>query len=195
MVKNIIFDIGNVLLKFSRDYLLSHFYSGNEYDLLKEKLFCNWELLDEDLLTLDEYKMNVLNSLPPHLRAPANAVLDNWEYYMHYSEGIVQLILDLKSQGYNLYVLSNMTRHFIKNEYKFPIFTYFNGIIYSAPIKMVKPNPEIYEYLLNKYSLNAEECLFVDDIKENLAGAARFNIKTFLFKDNIKELRDFILTL
>jgi len=195
MVKNIIFDIGNVILKFNRDFLLSHFYQGDEYEFLKEKLFCNWEKLDEDLLSLEQYKSDVLNSLPPHLRNVASAVLDNWEYFMRYSDGIIPLIQDLKNQGYKLYVLSNMTRHFIAREYKFPIFTYFDGIVYSAPIKMVKPNPEIYEYLLNKYSLNPEESLFIDDIKENLAGAARFNIKTFQFKDNAKELREFISTL
>lgn len=195
MVKNIIFDIGNVILKFSRDFLLSHFYQGDEYEFLKDKLFCNWEMLDEDLITLDEYKSNVLNSLPSHLKATAKSVLENWEYFMRYSDGIIPLILDLKNQGYKLFVLSNMTRHFIKNEYKFPIFSYFDGIVYSAPIKMIKPNPEIYEYILNKYSLNPEECLFVDDIKENLAGAARFNIKTFQFNDNAKELREFISTL
>ncbi len=195
MIKNIIFDIGNVILKFSRDFLLSHFYQGDDYALLKDKLFCNWEKLDEDLISLDQYKKDVINSLPPHLHKIALSVLNNWEYFMRYSEGIIPLIQDLKKQGYKLYVLSNMTRHFIEREYKFPIFTYFDGIIYSAPIKMVKPNPEIYKYLLDKYSLVAEECLFIDDIKENLAGAARFNIKTFQFKDNIKELREFISTL
>ena len=59
----------------------------------------------------------------------------------------------------------------------------------------MKPNPEIYKHILEKYSLNPEQCLFIDDIKENLAGAARFGIKTFLFKDNVKELNDYILTL
>ena len=195
MVKNIIFDIGNVILKFSRDFLLSHFYQGNEYKFLKDKLFCDWEKLDEDLITLDEYRDNVLNSLPDHLKPIAKSVLENWEYFMRYSDGIIPLILDLKNQGYKLFVLSNMTRHFIKNEYKFPIFSYFDGIVYSAPIKMVKPNAEIYEYILKKYSLVPEECLFVDDIKENLAGAARFNIKTFQFQDNVNELREFISTL
>ncbi len=195
MVKNIIFDIGNVILKFSRDFLLQHFYNGSEYDLIKHALFVDWEKLDEDLLSLDEYKQNVLSRLPSHLHAPAIAVLDNWEYFMRYTNGIIELIQDLKNDGYNLYVLSNMTRHFIERQYKFAIFDYFDGIVYSAPIKMIKPNPEIYEYLLNKYSLSPEECLFIDDIKENLAGAARFGIKTFLFNDNVNELRKFISTL
>ncbi|MBQ8426863.1 MAG: HAD family phosphatase [Clostridia bacterium] len=192
MIKNVIFDIGNVILKYSREFLVDCIYQGDEYELLKEKLFTNWEKLDEDLLTLQEYEQQVLNSLPNHLHSYASAVLNNWEYFMTYTEGMRELIADLKQHGYNLYILSNITRHFINCEYKFPILDLFDGIVYSAPIKMVKPNPEIYEHLLNKYSLKAEECLFIDDTKTNLTAAARFGIHTFYFNDNVNELRDYI---
>lgn len=195
MVKNVIFDIGNVILKFNRDYLLSHFYQGDEYEFLKEKVFYKWEELDEDLITLEDYNKRVLNSLPPHLHAPAMAVLNNWEYYMSYVDGIVDLIRELKLKGYNLYVLSNMTRHFIPNEYRFPIFKEFDGIVYSAPIGMIKPNPKIFEYVIEKFNLIPKETVFIDDIKENLAAAARFKIKTFHFNNNTNLLREFILSL
>lgn len=192
MIKNIIFDIGNVILKFSRDYLLSSIYQGNEYELLKEKLFENWEKLDEDILSLKEYENQVLNALPKHLHTYASAVLNNWEYFMTYTVGIRELIAELKEKGFKLYILSNMTRHFIEHEYKFPILNMFDGIVYSAPIKMVKPNPEIYNYLLRKYQLTPQECLFIDDMKTNLAGAARFGINTFHFNDNVDELKKLI---
>ncbi len=194
MIKNIIFDIGNVILQFNRDFLLKHFYNGKEYALLKEKTFENWELLDEDGLTLEEYNQNVKHSLPDHLSKYALSVLNNWEYYMSYSEGIISLIQELKQKGYKLYILSNMTRHFIKNDYKFPIFKEFDGIVYSAPIKMVKPDPKIYEYILGKYNLKANECIYIDDMKTNLAEAARFGIHTFHYQSNTKELRDYILS-
>ena len=195
MVKNIIFDIGNVILKFSRDFLLSHFYTGEEYEFLKYELFKDWEKLDEDAISLDEYYKNVLSSLPPHLQKYALSVLNNWEYFMRYSDGIIDLIQTLKQKGYKLYVLSNMTRHFIEREYKFPIFKEFDGIVYSAPIKMIKPNEDIYKYLLEKYSLIPQECVFIDDIKTNLATAARFGIHTFLYQNNTDELKKFILSL
>ncbi|MBQ7237031.1 MAG: HAD family phosphatase [Clostridia bacterium] len=194
MIKNVIFDIGNVILKFNRDFLLGHFYQGEEYNFLKENVFRDWEKLDEDLLTLDEYKQNVKKSLPERLHAPALGVLNNWEYYMTYSDGIIPLIQELKQRGFKLYILSNMTRHFIEREYKFPIFKEFDGIVYSAPIKMVKPNENIYRYLLDKYSLNPKECVFVDDIKTNLAAAARFGIKTFLYENNTEQLKNYILS-
>ena len=195
MLKNVIFDITNVILKFNRDDLLSHFYNGKDYDLLKEKLFCDWELLDEGLISVEDYNKNVLASLPEHLRPYALSVLDNWEYYMYFNHEIIDLIRELKCKGYNLYLLSNITQHFIDHDYLFPIFREFDGIVYSAPIKLLKPNPEIYKYLLDKFSLKGEECLFIDDIKENLVGATRFKIKTFHYNFNTQELRDYILTL
>lgn len=195
MLKNIIFDIGNVILQYNRDFLLRHFYDGKEYELLKEKTFENWELLDRDGLTLEEYNQNVKNSLPPHLSKYAISVLSYWEYYMRYSEGIIPLIQELKQKGYKLFILSNMTRHFINNAYKFPILKEFDGIIYSAPLKIVKPNPEIYQYLLDKYNINASESIYIDDMKTNLAGAARFGMQTFHYQNNTKELRDYILSL
>lgn len=195
MIKNIIFDIGNVILSFNRDFLLSNFYRGSEYEFIKEVLFRDWEKLDEDLLTLKEYKDNVLKELPKRLHAPAIGVLDNWEYYMTYTKGIIPLIFELKQKGYKLYILSNMTRHFIERDYKFPILSEFDGIVYSALIKMVKPNDEIYEYVLKKFNLNPTECLFIDDTKKNLAAAARFKIETFHFQNNVHELREFISTL
>ena len=88
-----------------------------------------------------------------------------------------------------------MTRHFIEREYKFPILKEFDGIVYSAPIKMVKPNEDIYRYILSKYQLKPEECLFIDDTKPNLATAARFGIKTFHYEFNTDELRKYLFSL
>ena len=195
MLKNIIFDIGNVILKFNRDFLLSHFYQGEEYEFLKEKVFERWEELDEDLLSVSDYNKYVTGNLPSHLHGPALALLNNWEYYMRYTNGIVDFIRELKNKGYKLYVLSNMTYHFIERDYKFPILTEFDGIVYSAPIKMVKPNPAIYQYIIDKFSLIPEDTLFIDDTKKNLVGATRFGIKTFHFNDNLDELKSYILTL
>lgn len=195
MVDTIVFDIAKVLLSFDRDYAISYFYKGKDFALLKEKLFVGWEDMDEDLISTEDYEKKILATLPENLREVASTILNNWEDTMSPPNGMFDLVKELKSKGYKLYVLSNMTRHFIKRDYKFPILTLFDGIVYSAPIKTVKPRPEIYEYLFNKYSLNPENCLFIDDRKENLVAATRFNMKTFLFDNNVNELRNYILTL
>lgn len=192
MIKNVIFDMGNVIFNYDRDFLLSHFYKGKEFDLLKEKAFSNWELLDEDAMSLADFYDNVKNSLPPHLSHIAISALQNWEYFMTQNKEMICLIRELKQKGYKLYVLSNITKHFVNVQYKFPILKEFDGLVFSSLIKKVKPNSEIYEFLLNKYNLNPKECIFIDDTKKNLAGAARFGIKTFHYQSNTDDLRNFI---
>ncbi len=193
MIKNVIFDMGNVIFNYDRDYLLHHFYNGKDFELLKEKAFKNWELLDEDSISLDEYYNNIKEELPNELSSCAISALKNWEYFMDYNRQVISLIQELKQKGYKLFILSNITKHFVNVQYKFPILKEFDGLVFSSVIKQVKPNKEIYEYLLNRYSLNPKECIFVDDTKTNLAGAARFGIKTFHFNSNVNELRNFIL--
>ena len=194
MITTIIFDIAKVLLRFDRDYVISCFYDGNEHELLKEKLFNGWEDMDEDLISTDDYEKKILSTLPDNLKNVASTILNNWEDTMSPPDKMVELVQKLKSKGYKLYVLSNMTRHFIKRDYKFPFLKLFDGIVYSAHIQAVKPKPEIYEYLFKQYSINPCECIFVDDRKENLATGARFGMKTFLFEDNVDALRDFIFS-
>lgn len=195
MIKNIIFDIGGVILFFNRDFLLDKYYHGTEKELLKEKLFKDWEMLDEDAISIEQYNKNVLASLPERLHAPALTVLNYWEYAMSYKKGIVDLVRFLKEKGYNLYILSNMTYHFIERDYKFPLLKEFDGIVYSAQIKLIKPDPKIFEYVLNKFSLNPTESLFIDDLKPNLQSAERFGIKTYQFCDDTDDLKRFILSL
>lgn len=193
MIKNVIFDMGNVIFNYDRDILLKHFYNGKDFELLKEMAFKNWELLDEDAMSLEEYYENVKKDLPSSLSHYALSALQTWEYFMTQNSEMISLIRELKQKGYKLYVLSNITKHFVNVQYKFPILKEFDGLVFSSLIKKVKPNSEIYKFLLNKYNLNPKECIFIDDTKKNLAGAARFGIKTFHYQSNTDDLRNFIL--
>ena len=64
---------------------------------------------------------------------------------------------------------------------------YFTGYVVSCDIHMLKLNEEIYRYLLNKYNLKAEECLFVDDVEKNVEGAKKVGMKE-TFKHNYDEI-------
>lgn len=192
MIKNIIFDITNVLLLFKRDYLLGNFYQGEDYDFLKEKIFFDWEKMDEGLLTTNQHLELVKKSLPEKYHDIAEQVLTTWEDYMCCTDATYDFIKSLKRQGYKLYIISNMTPHFIERENKFKVLSLFDGKVYSAPIKLLKPDPAIYEYCLKKYNLKAEESLFIDDLKDNVLGAQKVGIDSFLYKHNLSELKSWI---
>lgn len=108
------------------------------------------------------------------------------------------LIKDLKTAGYNLYVLSNMSREFIDFLRERPVYGYFDGDVVSCEEGVVKPMPEIYDILLERFSLDASQTIFIDDRAENVAAAERKGIHTFHFDRNdyegsCQKLRDMLL--
>ncbi|HSN50444.1 MAG TPA: HAD-IA family hydrolase, partial [Bacteroidales bacterium] len=93
----------------------------------------------------------------------------------------VRLLPELKKQGFGVYYLSNFpldTFEDVRNDYYF--FRYFNGGIKSAEVKLSKPDVRIFKYFLERYSLKAEECLYIDDIEENVRAAESNGIESLL---------------
>ncbi len=95
-----------------------------------------------------------------------------------------RLIRELKKAGYRLYVLSNMSREFIDFLRQQEVYANFDGEVISCEEGVAKPMPEIYDLLLNRFSLDAADTLFIDDRKENVEAAARKGIQTFHFDRN-----------
>lgn len=98
----------------------------------------------------------------------------------------VNLVRFCKKRGYNVYVLSNMDLETMQELQKtYPdIFKLFDGIVYSAGIGHLKPEPPIYEYLLSTYNLKPQDCIFIDDQKENVLAARTLGIRSFLCTPN-----------
>ena len=95
-----------------------------------------------------------------------------------------RLIGELKKAGYRLYVLSNMSREFIDFLRQQEVYANFDGEVISCEEGVAKPMPEIYDLLLNRFSLDAADTLFIDDRKENVEAAARKGIQIFHFDRN-----------
>ena len=95
-----------------------------------------------------------------------------------------KLIDELKAAGYKLYVLSNMSREFIDFLRKQKVYENFDGDVVSCEVGIVKPMPEIYDLLLERFNLDAAETIFIDDRKENVDAAAAKGIATFHFDRN-----------
>ena len=92
-----------------------------------------------------------------------------------------ELVRDLKEAGYRLYVLSNMSREFIDYLRRFPVYGLFDGEVVSCEELCVKPEPRIYEILLDRYGLLPSETLFIDDRPANIDTARQLGIGGFLF--------------
>jgi putative hydrolase of the HAD superfamily len=100
-----------------------------------------------------------------------------------------ELIGELKTSGYGIYLLSNASIRVHDYFPRIPASRYFDGCIFSADYKLLKPQPEIYETLLRRYELKAEECFFVDDLAINVEGARLVGMNGTIFRGDVDLLR------
>ena len=87
----------------------------------------------------------------------------------------------LKENGYKIYLLSNCPDWFDDFKKSVPAFAFFDGFIISAYYNEIKPEEKIYKALFNEFSLNPEECFFIDDMQANIDTANRLGMKTHCF--------------
>ena len=129
-----------------------------------------WEEYDRGVVTYDE----VIESLAEYNNCDTELAASNLRRSILTQEAIPAtkaLIESLKADGYNLYVLSNMSKEFIEFLREQEVYANFIGEVVSCEEHIVKPDPAIYRTLTERYGLNPEETLFIDDRKENIEAA------------------------
>ena len=163
MIRNIVFDMGMVLLEYDPVKVCWE-YTDNPEDVewMRRELFDSkeWSLLDEGTLTDAQALERVQKRLPnEHLRWLAKESLEHWhEYNIWAKPGMGELVKELKEKGCGIYLCSNCSVRLRVFEHEIPGIEYFDGTLVSAEEKLAKPNPAIYERLFEKFHLKAEEC-------------------------------------
>lgn len=196
MIKNYIFDLGNVVLILDWDKVLNKYnITQEEKELLRKHVFDSkeWALLDEGVISKEDAIKIMKNNLPEKLHQYCINIMDTWKEGLIINNEIIEVIKEIKNKGYNIYVLSNAPIEidsFLKQN---GLDKLFDGIILSAFEKIVKPNKEIYELILKKFNLEAKESLFIDDKLENVEAAKTIGIDAFQFDyKNINALKYYI---
>lgn len=189
MYKNIIFDLGNVLLEFNPEkYLDQYFTDSNLIQELYQVIFKSpeWIELDRGTMSKDEFT-DVICKRKPELKNEIKLVLNNWEEMLDVKEASVKVLKNLNKKGYDLFALSNFHETAFQVVYdKYDFFSVFRGMVISAREKCVKPEEEIYRILLENYGLAPGESLFIDDTRANLDTAERMGINTILFVNAVQ---------
>ena len=186
MVKNIIFDIGNVLIKFDPlAYLVQEYQDFETVMILYREVFQSeeWALLDEGLIDEDEAVKRVSDRIPKFKDTVAK-LIQSWEYFLiEDMKASVYFFKLFKEMGYKLYALSNYPkRGFLYTQEKYDFFKLFDGKVISYEVKKLKPDAEIYNSLLKRYSLKPEECIFIDDSYPNVEAARALGMKAVHFR-------------
>lgn len=201
MKKSILFDYGRTLVKHPEDgaglEIVKKTGLTNEKDveIVRNAVFSVGKylnFLDEDSLDRDEYKKLLLNDIPPHLAAYALKAADYHIGELKMIDGMEELLIKLKKDGYKLYITSNMDKLHVSQMKDMEIMKYFDDTIFSSQIKVRKPYAGFFNAALEKFGVKAEECIFIDDLEENVAGGEKCGITGFVFKGNAKEAEDFI---
>ena len=151
-IKNIVFDMGRVLLDYDPALVARHAgASEEETALIKKYLFGSeeWLLLDKGTITEEEAIRRIQDRLPnERLRKLAKECLDCWhEYNISPKPGMEKVVRDLKAKGYRMYVCSNASLRFRVFQNEIPGFSLMEGALVSAEEKLLKPDPAIYRRL------------------------------------------------
>lgn len=184
MIKNIILDMGNVLLNFDPEVSLNAFVeTAEDKAIIRRELFEGPEWIQGDYGTITNAQRYepVSKRVPERLHPQLKKCVDGWDMCMEPLEGAMEFCEYIKQKGYGIYVLSNACSSFYEYFPRFVEISYFNGVMVSSDVHMIKPEAEIYDLFLKTYDLVPEECLFIDDRLENIEGAQKANINGFVF--------------
>ena len=185
-IRNIILDMGNVLLNYNPEIPLDLYAESDEAkNLIRKELFEGPEWIQKDLGNISDREMyeSVKQRLPEEVHPQLLKCVEGWDICMKPVEGAKAFCDMAKEKGYKLYVLSNASERFYEYFPRLADLSYFDGSVVSCDVHMIKPDPGIYRYLLDKYQLSPGECLFIDDREENVAGAEAVGMQGYLFKD------------
>ncbi len=193
MIKNIIFDIGGVLLEYNpKTYLDKLNIEESKRKELNNIIFHNqkWRDCLNGFINNEEL-INYLGKENPKYKNEIEQILskDNLKYMLPPKQDIIEYYKSLKQNGYKIYLCSNITEctyDYIKDN--FEIIQIADGGVFSCFEHISKPNIEIYQNLINKYQINVKETIFIDDTNKNIINASKIGLKTILFND-IEQLK------
>jgi 2-haloacid dehalogenase len=184
-IKAIVFDFGGVLVGWNPRNLYSRFFPGQPQameDFLAEISFMEWNAQQDKGRPLTE-AVAQLSKQFPHRAQLISAYQEYWKESITGSiEGTVELLRALKKKGHLLYGLSNWgAETFAMVRHEFEFFNLFDEIMISGDVKLIKPEPEIFEVFLQKIGKTAEQCLFIDDSEPNIITARKMGFDTVHF--------------
>lgn len=195
MIKNVVFDMGNVLLEWNPDKIIGRFVEEpDRVQKLKEAIFEReyWAKLDAGLATEDEVKEHAKSLLPKDYHDDIEEILDNWFYCLTINADTSNLVKYLHNKGYGVYLLSNANNKFLQVKRDLHCLKFMDGCLVSYEVGYTKPAPEIYDIFFKRFDLRPEECLFIDDTQANCDGSEKAGMKAYCFDGDYVKLVDFL---
>ncbi len=193
MIKNIIFDIGNVLTDFRwRDFLRDKGFDDAMIGRIAKASVENplWKEFDRGELAGEELMQAFINA-DPEIEQELHNAYDNIHGMVTIRDYAIPWVQELKSKGYKVWYLSNFSEKTeIECADSIAFIPYMDGGILSWKDKLIKPDPKIYQLMLARFELVAEESVFIDDLPENVQGAVNEGIHGIVFESREQVVQD-----
>lgn len=197
MIKNIVFDMGKVLLHYDAGRASGYFVEDEaERKEVETSVFVSpeWIFLDMGVISEEEALLRMQNRLgSPHAKEMARRCMEHWhEHCMWEVQGMRSLIKELKERGFGIYLCSNASLRLLSCYLELiPGIEWFDGVLFSAEVQCIKPQKEMYNHLFERFQLKPEECFFIDDLQLNIDGARACGMDGYCFADgDVNRLRE-----
>lgn len=201
MISTILFDFGRTIVEHPEDgaglRIVKETGVTDEKDieLIRNTVFSVGKyinFLDEGSMSRDEYKNLLAAELPEYLHEYAFKAADYHISMLPMIDGMKELLVKLRNDGFKLYITSNLDEYHAAQMPFTETAKYFDDMIFSSAIKVRKPYKGFFDAALERFSVKAEECLFIDDLAENVEGAIKQGINGYVFNGNPKDAEKFI---
>lgn len=183
MIRNVVFDLGGVVVEWNPEKIIRSWPGDNSpFGKLEQSPFFRevWSDFDRGVLSREEVIRKAMEITGCSYRE-ACGFLDHLKESLVDIPETIALIRQLSEKGYRLFCLSNMSVDIYEYLKERPVFRLFEGKLISAEEGVIKPDPAIFRLLLDRYALLPQETLFIDDLAPNAEAAARLGIHTICF--------------
>ena len=194
-IKNVIFDFGQVMVRFDPDAIAAHTLDNrDDIALLVPVLFDRlyWDRLDAGTISDQEVLDAVCARLPERLHAAARAIYFDWIYHLPTVPGMPELVQDLKRRGIHVALLSDISHYFVSHAHEIPVLSLFEYCVFSSDLGVNKPDARMFQKACEGGNFIPAQTLFVDDKPTNVQGARDYGLQAYLFDGDVQALRTYL---
>ncbi|MDO4867249.1 MAG: HAD family phosphatase [Clostridia bacterium] len=192
MIRNLLFDLVGVLMRFDTEgYYRAHGIGPGDAGLLRREVFgsLEWAMQDRGTISEADATASIASRVPARLHGAVRDFVRRENRAILPVPGMEALTGELKERGFGLYLLSNISAAFHRFQADVPALRRFDGIMISADVGLVKPDPEIFRLACRRFGIDPVETAFIDDAPANAEAALHVGMKAFVFKDDVDALR------
>jgi putative hydrolase of the HAD superfamily len=193
MIKNIIFDMGNVLTIYrAKEHIMKYVNNDDDYRIILEQVCASveWIQMDRGTITDEEAITSICKRVPLHLHSTVSIFIKEFRIDQPENPHMEELVIKMKEAGYQLYLFSNTAHRFHIFSKNIKSIQYMDGIWISCEHGFLKPETEAYSSFFEKFHLLPEECYFIDDSPANIEASLRREMRGCVYHQNIQELKN-----